>query len=119
MTAYKAIDGQDNYKQEQQTMSHKLIEHVVKNKYKSHRSAADFDSKYISDIVATMQSIWVFCVVVENNEQTVVRVIFCFTENNLCSTDLPFKFVVDETTRHTFVIKRNRKSIWVDKWQLF
>jgi hypothetical protein len=33
-----------------------LIEKVVKT-FKSHRSAADFDSKFINDVVASMKSV--------------------------------------------------------------
>lgn len=57
MLAYKIIDDdrQETEGQAQkQNSSHLMIEKILK-KYKSHRSAADFDSGYISAIVSKMR----------------------------------------------------------------
>lgn len=58
MLAYKSIQEQQqeqNNNNTQQKVSHSIIEQVMK-KYKSHRSAADFDVGYISAIVAKMRT---------------------------------------------------------------
>ena len=55
MLAYRAIDIQNQQGLNQEKMSHRLLEKVLKA-YNTHRSTATIEYKWIRDVVGTMKN---------------------------------------------------------------